>query len=84
MPNSYVRIWIHAVWSTKYRSFFIHFDKEGIIHDHMLEQFQNMGCRVKAINGMQDHVHCLFSLNPKNSFGPNHSASQREHFLFCQ
>jgi putative transposase len=65
MPNSYVRIWIHAVWSTKYRSFFIHFDKEKIIHDHMLEQFQNMGCRVKAINGMQDHVHCLFSLNPK-------------------
>jgi len=65
MPNSYVRIWIHAVWSTKYRNFFIHLDKEGLIHDHMRDQFLKMGCKVKSINGMQDHVHCLFSLNPK-------------------
>ena len=65
MPNSYVRIWIHAVWSTKYRNFYIHLDKEGPIHQHMHQQFLKMGCRVKAINGMQDHVHCLFSLNPK-------------------
>ncbi len=65
MPNSYVRIWVHAVWATKYRNFYIHLDKEKPIYNHMYEQFIKMGCPVRVINGMQDHVHCLFLLNPK-------------------
>jgi REP element-mobilizing transposase RayT len=67
MPNSYVRIWIHAGWSTKYRDFLIHFEKEKVIHDYMKEQFEKMGCPVRAINGMPDHVHALFMLNPNVS-----------------
>ncbi len=64
MPNSYVRTWIHAGWSTKYRSFFIHREVESHIYQHMREQFEKMGCPVRVINGMQDHVHALFLLNP--------------------
>jgi REP element-mobilizing transposase RayT len=30
----------------------------------MREQFEKMGCPVRVINGMQDHVHALFLLNP--------------------
>lgn len=67
MPNSYNRIWIHAVWSTKCRQSFIHPNVENEIYDFMQQQFQDLGCPVRIINGMPDHIHCLFLLNPQKT-----------------
>jgi len=67
MPHSYNKIWIHAVWATKHRSPFIQFNIEREIHDYMRAQLREMGCPVRIINGMPDHVHCLFLLNPQKS-----------------
>ena len=33
----------------------------------MREQLKQIGCPVRIINGMPDHVHCLFLLNPQKS-----------------
>ena len=33
----------------------------------MRTQFSDIGCHVKIINGMPDHVHCLFLLNAQKS-----------------
>ncbi len=33
----------------------------------MTEQFREQGCPVRIINGMPDHVHCLFLQNPQKS-----------------
>ena len=33
----------------------------------MRQQFIESGCPVRIINGMQDHVHCLFLLNPQKA-----------------
>jgi len=33
----------------------------------MRKQFIEMGCPVRIINGMPDHVHCLFLLNAQKS-----------------
>ena len=33
----------------------------------MRRQFEDMGCSVKVINGMPDHVHCLFIMNRNKS-----------------
>ena len=33
----------------------------------MTSKFIELGCPVRIINGMGDHVHCLFLLNPKRS-----------------
>ena len=33
----------------------------------MRKEFEELGCPVRIINGMPDHVHCLFLLNPKKS-----------------
>jgi putative transposase len=33
----------------------------------MRNQFIDSGCPVRIINGIADHVHCLFLLNPKIS-----------------
>jgi REP element-mobilizing transposase RayT len=67
MPQSYTRIWIHAVWGTKHRFPFINIDVEGVIHDFIKEQLRAQGCPVRIVNGTPDHVHCLFLLTPKKS-----------------
>ena len=67
MPQSYNKIWIHAIWSTKYRMPLIHSKVEKKIYYFMSQQFIESGCPVSIINGMPDHVHCLFLLNPQKS-----------------
>ncbi|MBI3219404.1 MAG: IS200/IS605 family transposase [Bacteroidetes bacterium] len=67
MPHSYNKIWIHAIWATKERLPLIHFNVENKIHGHISEQLIEQECRVKIVNGMPDHIHSLFLLNPKKS-----------------
>ena len=67
MSHSYHKIWIHAIWSTKERLPLIHSDAEAKIHHYITEQFRESGCPVRIINGMPDHIHCLFLLNPQKS-----------------
>ena len=67
MPHSCNKIWIHAIWATKYRIPCILADIENSIHQYISEQLQEQGCPVRIINGMPDHMHCLFLLSPKKS-----------------
>jgi putative transposase len=67
MPHSYNKIWIHAIWATKERAPFIHASIEKQVYQYLSEQLREIGCPVRIINGMPDHVHCLFLLNPKKS-----------------
>ncbi|WP_317898774.1 IS200/IS605 family transposase [Aurantibacillus circumpalustris] len=65
MPQSYYKIWLHVVFSTKCRLPLIEPRVERQIHDHMREQLIELGCPVRIINGMSDHVHLLFLHNPR-------------------
>ena len=67
MPHSFNKIWIHAIWSTKNRLPFLDESIEQKVHEYTRQQFKDSGCPVRIINGMPDHVHCLFLLNPKKS-----------------
>jgi putative transposase len=67
MPHSYNKIWIHAIWSTKYREPLIQQNVENKIFHYIAEQLRAQGCPVRIINGMPDHIHCLFLLTPKKS-----------------
>ncbi|MFP4091478.1 MAG: IS200/IS605 family transposase [Cyclobacteriaceae bacterium] len=67
MPHSFNKIWIHAIWATKERVPLIHFPVEKQVHQFMAEQLRELGCPVRIINGMPDHVHCLFLLSPQKS-----------------
>lgn len=67
MPHSFNKIWIHAIWSTKDRISLIHSSVENRIHHFISEQLQEHGCPVRIINGMPEHIHCLFLLNPQKS-----------------
>ena len=67
MPHSFNKIWIHAIWSTKEWLPFIVTKIEKQVHDHMRDQLIELGCPVRIINGMPDHVHCLYLLNPQKA-----------------
>ncbi len=67
MSHSYYKIWIHTVWATKERFPFIQPEIESQIYPFIATQFKESGCPVRAINGMPDHIHCLFLLNSKLS-----------------
>ena len=67
MPHSFIKIWIHAVWATKERQPLIHKSVENTIYQFISEQLRAQGCPVRIINGMPDHIHCLFLLSRKKS-----------------
>lgn len=67
MPHSLNKIWIHAIWSTKERLPLIHAAVEKKIYPFIYDQFREQGCPVRIINGMPDHIHCLFLLSSQKS-----------------
>ena len=67
MPHSFNKIWIHAIWATKERKPLINSNIESKIHVFISEQLREQGCLVRVINGMPDHIHCLFLTNPQKS-----------------
>ena len=67
MPHSFNKIWIHTIWSTKDRLSLIHPTVEIKIFQFISEQLREQRCPVRIINGMPDHIHCLFLLSPQKS-----------------
>jgi REP element-mobilizing transposase RayT len=67
MPHSFNKIWIHAIWATKERSPLIQLSVESKLYQFISEQLREQGCPVRIINGMPDHIHCLFLLSPQKS-----------------
>lgn len=64
---SYVRNWLHCVWSTKGRAPVINASNKREILNHILENAKSKGIYIRVINGGKEHVHCLLSLNPDQS-----------------
>ena len=67
MSHSFNKIWIHAIWTTKGRISFIQNSIEPRLHQFIKEQLREQGCIVRIVNGMPDHIHCLFILNRNKS-----------------
>jgi REP element-mobilizing transposase RayT len=67
MSHSFVNIWVHAVWATKDRAHLIHDHTEFRIHQFIAAEFDAIGCPVRIINGMPDHIHCLFLLHAQKT-----------------
>jgi REP element-mobilizing transposase RayT len=67
MSHSLTKIWIHAIWVTKYRMPLIDPSSEKLIYEYIKAQFIEMDCSVSIINEMPDHIHCLYLLNPRKS-----------------
>ena len=67
MSQSFTKLWIHAIWATKNRQELIGFSIEKTLYDFIWQELTELGCPVRIINGMPDHVHVLFLQNPQKT-----------------
>ncbi len=66
---SYIKIYVHFVWSTKNRVPFLTKDIRYNVFQHIKENAKKKNIHIDFINGYTDHVHCLVSLNDDLSIG---------------
>ena len=60
---SHVRIWVHAVWGTKNHAPLITEAIRVSFFKHIKENATSKGMYINFINGTENHVHCLLTLN---------------------
>ncbi len=67
MGNTYSQIFIQCVFVVKYRAARLYkpwrYELFGVI-GHLINE---TGARVLIVNGVEDHVHCLFNLRPSQT-----------------
>jgi putative transposase len=59
---SFVKIWVHIVFSTKNREPWLSKEIRPIVFRHIAENCQEKEIFLQAINGYTEHIHCLISL----------------------
>jgi len=65
----YVKIWIHAVWTTKNREHYLDSGIRQKVFEHIKTNADRKGIYIDYINGFLDHVHALLSLNANQNIG---------------
>lgn len=68
MSQSFYNVWLHAVFTTKDRQPLITAELEEILFPFLYEEFREMGCKLKIVNGLSDHLHCLFLMDAQHSY----------------
>ena len=67
MSNTYHKIYIQTVFSVKYRKAMIHKDWKQNLCGVIGNLINETGCKNLIVNGVEDHMHCFFSLKPSLS-----------------
>jgi len=67
MANTYTQIFIHTVFTVQNRLSLIMPEWEKQLYKYITGIIQNNGHKMIIINGMPDHVHIFFGLNPVQS-----------------
>jgi REP element-mobilizing transposase RayT len=62
MPQSFARLHIHLIFSTKNRERVLPDAIRDSLHAYMATVLQNIDCPPVLINSVEDHVHILFEL----------------------
>ncbi len=64
MPNTYSQIYLHYVFSPKYRQALIKAEFEEELYKYIAGIIKNLDQQLIRINGMPDHCHLLVRLRP--------------------
>ena len=68
MAQSLARLWTHLIFSTKNRLPFLGDKKiRTDMHGYLAKILREQDCETLVVNGMEDHVHALFSLSRTHS-----------------
>ena len=61
---SYVRVLVHAVFSTRNREIILSKAVKDLLCAHIQDEARKKSIHLLAINGHADHLHCLFGVSP--------------------
>ena len=75
MSQSLVKSHLHLVFSTRARTPWLKDHIRPELHGYLAGVLSNLQSPAKVIGGVEDHVHCLFSLSKNLSLGTNRIAS---------
>jgi putative transposase len=64
---SFVKIWVHLVFSTKDRAPFLTKAVKAEVLEHIAQNCEDKGIFLQAIDGHSEHIHCLVSLGKDQS-----------------
>jgi len=64
---SWIRIWVHIVFTTKMRKPLIPKEIRPLLFQHIKDNAYKKGIFLKEVNGFHNHVHILLSLNKEIS-----------------
>jgi putative transposase len=64
---AYVRNWLHCVWGTKNRIHFLNKELRTELIRHIRENAKTKNIYIDSIDGSDEHLHCLISLNPDHA-----------------
>jgi len=64
MANTYHKMYIQAVFAVKYRDAVINKAWRPQLLGVLGNLINETGCKTIIVNGVEDHVHCFFSLKP--------------------
>ena len=59
---SYVKIWIHAVWTVKNQKPILNSEIRQDLFDHIHQNARSKGILMETVGGHHNHAHCLFRL----------------------
>ena len=67
MANTYTQLYIHYVFAVQNRLCIINKSWQDDLYKYMSGIIEQQGHKLMIINGVQDHVHILISMNPKQA-----------------
>jgi len=67
MANTFYKQYVHAIFAVKYRKSIFTPALQPTAFAIIAQQVKDAGCDSLIVNGVEDHVHCLFSIPPKFS-----------------
>ncbi len=67
MPQTFTALWVHLIWATKNREPILHKSIRIPLYKQIRIIAAQKGYHLDFINGVEDHVHCLFSVQPSCS-----------------
>lgn len=79
---SFVRIWVHLVFSTKNREPWLKKEIRYSVHKHIIQNCKDKGIFLQAINGYTEHLHCLISLGKDQSIAKIAQLIKGESFIW--
>lgn len=62
MAGNLIYLYVHAVWTTKHREASLSTSLRYDLLDHIRNHSFNKDISIEIINGVEDHLHCLFKM----------------------